>query len=116
MNTTKVNFLCEFNISTDYNKFNFRINEAIINDTKQNVNSDWFTCYFNKPLDIEIIKFSDVQIEYEDEYLCINDDKYRIAIDMFSDFALELQVDVDSAIKTVIIHFCEWLIENINDL
>lgn len=48
--------------------------------------------------------------------LTINDDGYLIDNDELSNFAHNFKVDLDKYTENVMNYFCDWLINNINDL
>lgn len=98
------------------NKFMVKINNFSINYSEQPIEElDWITIYFNKELHILDLKYNDIQIEFNDGLLYINDDYYKIDYSEFQPFIIDFDLNEEQAIQNLMNHFCMWLLENYNE-
>ena len=118
----KVKYNCCYDINnSNLSKFRFRIIDFILNGkyyncATQNIYNDWMEIYFDRPLDIEEIKYSDVQMEYNDGILIINDDKYIVRTNDLQYFVSDIGANFEDSLEDIMINFCSYLIEHISDL
>lgn len=117
----KVKYNCSFAMSGDYSKFKFRVIDFVLNGkyyncASQNIYNDWIDIYFNQPLNIEEIKYSEVEMEFVDGILIINGNKYLVNSDEFLYFVQDIGANFEDSIEDVMLNFCNYLIENISDL